>query len=95
MEIVDIKVDYAKAGLEDLNYQPTLSCFVPKVYEETGSRKRGAVVICPGGGYDWCSEREADPVAYRFLGAGFAAFVLRYSCCGKNSLPTCSNVRRR
>lgn len=83
MEIVDIKVDYAKAGLEDPNYQPTLSCFVPKVYEETGSRKRGAVVICPGGGYDWCSEREADPVAYRFLGAGFAAFVLRYSCCGK------------
>ena len=38
MEIVDIKVDYAKAGLEDPNYQPTLSCFVPKVYEETGSR---------------------------------------------------------
>ncbi len=22
-------------------------------------------------------------MAYRFLGAGFAAFVLRYSCCGK------------
>lgn len=40
---------------------------------------RPAVVICPGGGYEYVSEREGEAVAMRFLAAGFHAFVLRYS----------------
>ncbi|SDA15951.1 Acetyl esterase/lipase [Ruminococcus sp. YE71] len=83
MERFEIKVDYAKAGLPDPCTQPLLDCYVPTIFEETGRRSRGAVVICPGGGYDWCSEREAEPVAFRFMGAGYACFVLRYSCVDK------------
>lgn len=41
--------------------------------------RRPAVLILPGGGYAMCSEREADPVAFAYLAAGFQAFVLRYS----------------
>lgn len=41
--------------------------------------RRPAVLILPGGGYTMCSEREADPVAFAYLAAGFQAFVLRYS----------------
>ncbi len=41
--------------------------------------KRPGVVICPGGGYAFCSEREADVVAEQFLAAGFQAFVFTYS----------------
>ncbi len=41
--------------------------------------KRPGVVICPGGGYAFCSEREADIVAEQFLAAGFQAFVFTYS----------------
>ncbi|WP_087066199.1 alpha/beta hydrolase [Intestinibacillus massiliensis] len=41
---------------------------------------RGSVVICPGGGYDFCSLREADPVAHAFNRAGYHAFVLWYDC---------------
>ena len=41
--------------------------------------QRPAVLILPGGGYAMCSEREADPVAFAYLKAGFQAFVLRYS----------------
>lgn len=40
---------------------------------------RPAVVILPGGGYAHCSKREADPVAMRFLAAGYQAFVLYYT----------------
>lgn len=40
---------------------------------------RAAVIICPGGGYEFLSQREADPVAAAFLAEGFNAFVLRYS----------------
>lgn len=41
--------------------------------------KRPAVLIIPGGGYQFCSDREADPVAFAYLKAGYDAFVLRYS----------------
>jgi acetyl esterase/lipase len=41
--------------------------------------KRPAVLICPGGGYLYCSPREAEPIALRYAAAGFHAFILRYS----------------
>ncbi|KFI91845.1 xylan esterase [Bifidobacterium saguini DSM 23967] len=43
-------------------------------------RKRPAVLIIPGGGYEMTSDREAEPIALKFVGAGYNAFVLRYSC---------------
>lgn len=42
-------------------------------------RRRPAVLIIPGGGYEMTSDREAEPIAMRMLGLGFQAFVLRYS----------------
>ena len=38
-----------------------------------------AVLICPGGAYAYCSERESEPVALAFLNAGYNAFILRYT----------------
>ena len=40
---------------------------------------RRAVMICPGGGYLFCSDREGEPIALAFMSAGYQAFVLRYS----------------
>lgn len=40
---------------------------------------RPAIVICPGGGYVYCSPREAEPVALAYAARGFHAFILRYS----------------
>lgn len=42
------------------------------------SRKNKAVLICPGGGYSFVSDREAEPVALAFVAQGFNAFVLNY-----------------
>ena len=42
-------------------------------------RSRPAVLICPGGAYLMCADREAEPVALRFAAMGYHAFVLRYS----------------
>ena len=52
--------------------------------QETGGEFRGisdrpAVLVIPGGGYMFCSDREADPVAAPYLKAGYHAFILRYS----------------
>lgn len=50
--------------------------------EISPARKRPAVLIIPGGGYAFNSDREAEPIAYRFLAAGYVPFILRYSCTG-------------
>ncbi len=42
-------------------------------------RNRPAVVVCPGGGYAYCSPREGEPVALSYAARGFHAFVLTYS----------------
>lgn len=42
-------------------------------------RRRPAILVCPGGAYGYCSDREAEAIAFRFFSAGFNAFVLRYS----------------
>ena len=47
--------------------------------EFRGVTARPAVLILPGGGYMFCSDREAEPVAMPYLKAGFQAFILRYS----------------
>lgn len=47
--------------------------------EMTYHAKRGAVLICPGGAYRFCSDREAEPVAMHFLSMGYHVFILRYS----------------
>ncbi len=43
------------------------------------NRTRPAILIFPGGGYEFTSEREAEPIALMFAHAGFNAFVLDYS----------------
>ena len=50
------------------------------VYAADPARATGqAAVVCPGGGYRYCSPREADPVAVQFLQAGYHVFTLIYS----------------
>ena len=44
-----------------------------------GMTRRPAMIVLPGGGYQYCSEREADPVAFPYLQAGYQVFILRYS----------------
>lgn len=59
--------------------QIRLDCYVPHVSREINPGvKRPAIVVCPGGGYRFCSEREAEPVALRFLAEGFNVFVVWY-----------------
>lgn len=46
---------------------------------EMDNPPRRAVLICPGGGYEWVSNRESEPIALQFLARGYNAFVLKYS----------------
>lgn len=42
-------------------------------------KKRDLVLIFPGGGYEFTSEREAEPIALQFLSKGYHAAILDYS----------------
>ena len=57
--------------------------------------KRPAVLICPGGGYLGCSDREAEPAALAFNAMGYHSFVLRYSTWmeGKEEFPDLKRFR--
>ena len=48
---------------------------------------RPAILILPGGGYAWCSMREADPVAMQFLQAGYNVFTIYYTCRSDETVP--------
>lgn len=47
--------------------------------EEINIRKRPLIIICPGGGYSWVSEREGEMLALQWLAYGYHAAVLYYS----------------
>ena len=53
--------------------------------ELLNGKARPAILICPGGAYFNCSDREAEPVALRFAAMGYHAFVLRYSVYGEGA----------
>ncbi len=44
------------------------------------SQSRPLVLICPGGGYAYTTDREAEPLALAFASRGYHAAVLRYPC---------------
>ena len=47
--------------------------------EMLAGKTRPAILICPGGAYLNCSDREAEPIAMKFASMGYHTFVLRYS----------------
>lgn len=46
---------------------------------EIDIQTRPIIIICPGGGYGFTSDREAEIIAMQFLSMGYHAAVLRYS----------------
>lgn len=66
----------------------TLTCYRHSQYAEMNRTTRHpAMLVIPGGGYSFVSEREGDPVALAFFGAGFDCFVLDYDVAPRFSYP--------
>lgn len=58
----------------------TLTAYIPDASKEMPRMAvRPAVLVIPGGGYGFCSDRESEPIALAFNSKGYAAFVLRYT----------------
>lgn len=72
LKTIDIKndnsMDYAALHMFLWEYTPKIAF-----------RKRPMIIVCPGGGYAYTSDREADSIAMQFVAMGYHAAVLRYS----------------
>lgn len=79
-EDIELKIDYEALGIKHDSSVPVLTTYILKrLVQMQGDRKRPCILICPGGGYEHLSEREAEPIAIRMNSMGFNACVLRYS----------------
>ena len=78
-EKMELKKEFPFLGEDGRN--PLVELYLPDNLTEMGreNQKRPCLVICPGGGYWICSQREAEPIAFHFLPEGFNVFVLTYS----------------
>ena len=56
-----------------------LVTYIQEHSNEIGINKRKLILLCPGGGYGFTSDREAEAMALAFLAMGYHAAVLRYS----------------
>ena len=54
-----------------------MQAYIPDAYEGITPPRR-SIVICPGGGYQYRSPREAEPIAMVFAAMGFNCFVVEY-----------------
>ena len=57
-----------------------LEIYIQEYSQSVAIQERPMVLLCPGGGYGYTSDREAEPIALQFLSMGYHAAVLRYSC---------------
>ncbi|MBQ6780482.1 MAG: alpha/beta hydrolase [Treponema sp.] len=78
-ETISLPVHY-RDKLQNDNQIPRLTTYLLDNYESLDpNRIRPLVIICPGGGYDHLSAREAEAIAIRFNNMGFQAVLLWYS----------------
>lgn len=73
------KIEIKARGIEAVGYLYTY--FLDSSIEMRPDEKRPVILMCPGGGYEMTSDREAEPMAMQFLAMGYHVAILRYSVC--------------
>lgn len=56
----------------------TLELMVHRVSPELTKGRRPAMIVFPGGGYQFTSDREAEPIASAYFAEGYNTFTVRY-----------------
>ena len=72
-----IKEEIRVPGTLEDTYMET---FLLSVTDKFTVQERPLILVCPGGGYNHTSDREAEIVAMQFNAMGYHTAVLRYSC---------------
>lgn len=84
-EVKNIELDYSKIDVakpQNAPYAPYMQVFVPNLsgdVQKYNVGTRPTVLVLPGGGYSFTSERESEPIAMRFLARGCNVCILHYT----------------
>lgn len=73
-------------------FMPTMKTYILDSVEK--DKKRPAIVICPGGGYEYVSYREGERIALSYNAAGFHSFVVTYSIAPHKHPEPIKNIAR-
>lgn len=73
------KIEIKARGMEAVGNLYTY--FLDSSIEMRPNETRPVILMCPGGGYEMTSDREAEPMAMQFLAMGYHVAILRYSVC--------------
>ena len=72
-EIIHLNKEY------NLDTDPTIEIIVPYNNDQVLRTKSKAIIVIPGGAYEFVSIREGDPVALAYMKEDFIAIVLKYN----------------
>lgn len=81
---------YKKLFLKDIDSRMKESQAILRIYisdRNESTESRPGMLVCPGGGYEFTSPREAEPIAFRYLSEGFNCFILDYTVKKKYPVP--------
>lgn len=84
-EVKNIELDYSKINVQEPTnapYKPYMKIFIPNMdgdIQKYNAGMRPTVLVLPGGGYHFTSQREAEPIAMRFLARGCNVCILHYT----------------
>ncbi|NLR09688.1 MULTISPECIES: alpha/beta hydrolase [Lactobacillaceae] len=71
-----MKVSKFTCGLPD--YPVTVTFYQPAAIADFPSQRRPLVILLPGGGYEFYSDREGEIMALQYLAQGFAVAIVAY-----------------
>ena len=74
--------------IEENGCTATLSTYLLDESHSAAPHKRRGMLILPGGGYQFVCEREAEPIALKYLAVGYNCFILRYTVAPDAVFPT-------
>ena len=60
----------------------TVTTYIHEPSEELAIDSRRAIIVCPGGAFEYHSDREAEPIALQYFAAGLNVFITGFSAGG-------------
>lgn len=76
---MEITMEYRKIVYSEKYPDVYLTAYISEDKPVMKMPPRKAMIVCPGGGYEFLSPREAEPIAKKFFAEGFNVFILHYS----------------
>lgn len=81
------KIFFAEIAEKNVGKDSYFEIYLNEKNKDLNIEPRLPMIVVPGGGYNYCSSRESEPIALRYMAEGFNCFTITYSCKVSYPLP--------